>query len=364
MDALVRAWDAGEAVLPLDQRLSARVKQRVVGAMRPARVVDSSGDRRHGGDNQPVAPGDALVVATSGTTGEPKGVVLTMSAVEASASATTARLGVDPRRHSWLACLPLNHVGGLSVVTRSLVTGTPCRVLAGFDPRTVERAAGPDVFVSLVATALQRVSALKFHTVVLGGSAPPADVPPNVVSTYGMTETGSGVVYDGFPLDGVEVLVEAGSTEIRLRCPMLLRGYRDGSVPLDAEGWFATGDGGRIDAEGRLQVHGRLTDLIITGGENVWPAPVEAAIRSHPRVGDVAVAGVPDPEWGQRVVAWVVPTDGAEPPTLSELRTLVAEQVAPYASPKDVVVVGSLPKTSIGKVRRDRLIAGHASSDR
>ena len=364
MDALVKAWDAGDAVLPLDQRLSARVKRRVVDAMRPARVVDSGGDRRHEGDNQPVEPGDALVVATSGTTGEPKGVVLSMPAVEASASATSARLGVDPRRHSWLACLPLNHVGGLSVVTRSLVTGTPCTVLAGFDPRTVERASGPDVYVSLVATALRRVSASKFHTVVLGGSAPPADVPANVVTTYGMTETGSGVVYDGVPLDGVEVLVEAGSSEIRLRCPMLLRCYRDGSVPLDAEGWFATGDAGRIDADGRLHVHGRLTDLIITGGENVWPAPVEAAIRSHPRVGDVAVAGVPDPEWGQRVVAWVVPTDTGEPPALAELRALVAEQVAPYASPKDVVLVSSLPRTSIGKVRRDRLIAGEASNER
>lgn len=364
MDVLVRAWDAGDAVLPLDQRLSARVKQRVVDAMRPARVVDLRGDRRHGGENQPVEPGDALVVATSGTTGEPKGAVLTMSAVEASASATSSRLGVDPRRHSWLACLPLNHVGGLSVVTRCLVTGTPCTVLASFDAGTVERVAGPDVFVSLVATALQRVSASKFHTVVLGGSAPPADVPPNVVTTYGMTETGSGVVYDGFPLDEVEVLVEAGTSEIRLRCPMLLRCYRDGTIPLDAEGWFSTGDAGRIDAQGRLHVHGRLTDLIITGGENVWPAPVEAAIRSHPRVRDVAVAGVPDSEWGQRVVAWVVPINAREPPALSELRALVAEQVAPYAAPKDVVVVSSLPKTSIGKVRRDSLIAGHATSER
>jgi O-succinylbenzoic acid--CoA ligase len=204
---------------------------------------------------------------------------------------------------------------------------------------------------------------LKFHTVVLGGSAPPANVPANVVTTYGMTETGSGVVYDGVPLDGVEVLVEAGSSEIRLRCPMLLRCYRDRSVPLDAESWFATGDAGRIDADGRLHVYGRLTDLIITGGENVWPAPVEAAIRSHPGVGDVAVAGVPDSEWGQRVVAWVVPTDTGEPPALAELRALVTEQVAPYASPKDVVVVSSLPKTSIGKVRRDRLIAGHAATE-
>ncbi|HEX4862836.1 MAG TPA: AMP-binding protein [Acidimicrobiales bacterium] len=364
VDVLVKAWDAGDAVLPLDQRLSDQAKKRVVDAMRPARVVDATGEQRHAGVSEPVEAGDALVIATSGTTGEAKGVVLTMSAVEASARATSARLGVDPQRHRWLACLPLNHVGGLSVVTRSLVTGTPCTVLGGFDATRVEDAAGPDVFVSLVATALQRISALRFHTVVLGGSAPPAQVPPNVVTTYGMTETGSGVVYDGVPLDGVEVSVEAGASEIRLRCPMLLRCYRDGSVPLDAEGWFATGDSGRIDAAGRLQVHGRLTDLIISGGENVWPALVEAAIRSHPRVAEVAVAGVPDPEWGQRVVAWVVPTDSGEPPASSELRALVAEQVAPYAAPKEVVVVSELPKTSIGKVRRDRLMSGEASSER
>jgi O-succinylbenzoic acid--CoA ligase len=356
VDALVRAWDRGDAVLPLDQRLSAEAKQRIVTALRPASVVDAAGETRRAPDErEPVEPGDALVVATSGTTGEPKGAVLTMTAVKASAMATSERLGVDPTRHRWLACLPLNHVGGLSVVTRSVLTGTPLTVLPGFDSAAVKAACGPEVFVSLVATALLRVSANSFHTVVLGGSSPPPDLAPNVVTTYGMTETGSGIVYDGLPLEGVEVSVEGATSEIRVRCPMLLRAYRDGRVPLDAEGWFATGDSGRLDEEGRLHVDGRMSDLIITGGENVWPGAVEAAIRSHAGVEEVTVAGRSDPEWGQRVIAWVLPTDPADPPALEDLRALVSDRVAPYAAPKDLVVVDSFPRTSIGKVRRDLL---------
>jgi O-succinylbenzoic acid--CoA ligase len=303
----------------------------------------------------PVEPGDALVVATSGTTGQAKGVVLTHDAVAASAEATSRRLGVDPSRHRWLACLPLNHVGGLSVVTRSLLTGTPLTVLPGFDADAVSRSSGPEVLVSLVATALQRIRAGAFRTVVLGGSAPPERLAPNVVTTYGLTETGSGVVYDGVPLDGVEVAIDGSSSEIRLRGPMLLRAYRDGHVPLDAEGWLATGDAGWIDPEGKLHVSGRTSDMIVTGGENVWPTPVEAALSTHPGVAEVAVAGHPDPEWGERVVAWVVPRDRQAPPSLAELRAVVAEAVSPFAAPRQLVVVDSLPRTSIGKIRRDAL---------
>jgi O-succinylbenzoic acid--CoA ligase len=262
---------------------------------------------------------------------------------------------VDPDRHRWLACLPLNHVGGLSVVTRSLLTGTSLTLLAGFDADTVRAHAGPEVLVSLVATALRRVSPDLFHTVVLGGSAPPAGLPDNVVTTYGLTESGSGVVYDGLPLDDVEVAVDPDTREIALRGPMLLRAYRDGHSPLDGGGWFRTGDCGHIDASGRLEVDGRLSDLIITGGENVWPAPVEDALRSHPGVADAAVAGRPDPEWGQQVVAWIVPSDPASPPVLGELRRFVAERVAPFASPRRLVIVAGLPRTSIGKIQREQL---------
>ena len=212
----------------------------------------------------------------------------------------------------WLACLPLAHIGGLAVVTRALVTGTRLTVLPRFEPGEVEAAARQGAtLVSLVATALARIDPTLFRTIVLGGAAPPVDRPPNTVATYGMTETGSGVVYDGLPLDGVDVRVD-GDGEIQLRGPMLLRSYRDGRDPL-TDGWFATGDLGRWLPDGRLHVDGRRSELIISGGENVWPEPVERALRSDPRVADVAVSGTPDPEWGQIVTAYVVPSGHGGP---------------------------------------------------
>ncbi len=350
VDALRRTWDAGDAALPLDRRLAPAARERVLGTLGAGVLVDADG--RHplrGG--WPVEDGDSLVVATSGTTGTPKGVVLTHRAVEASARATSARLGLDPAAHRWLACLPLCHVGGLGVVTRALHTGTPLTVLPGFEPAAVLAESGPDVAVSLVPTALRRVGTEAWHTVVLGGSAPPAGLPANVRTTYGMTETGSGVVYDGVPLDGVEVSLDPADGQIRVRGAMLLRAYRDGRVPLDAGGWLPTGDAGRF-VHGRLVVDGRLSELIVTGGENVWPAPVEAILREHPGVAEVAVAGRPDEEWGERVVAFVVPSHASDPPALRDLRELVRDRLAGYAAPRELVLVDAVPKTAIGKPQR------------
>jgi len=353
VDVLAAAWDAGDAVAPIDRRLAPPARESLLDALAPAWVVTAGGRRSRPG-GRPVDDGDALVVATSGSTGEPKGVVLSHDAVAASARATSDRLGVDPGHHQWLACLPLNHIGGLSVVTRALLTGTGLEVHDGFDAARVMAAAGPHVLVSLVPTALARVTAAAFYRVVLGGSAPPRHLAANVVTTYGMTETGSGVVYDGRPLPGVEVSL-APTSEIRLRGPMLLRAYRDGTRPLDPDGWLATGDGGYFEPDGRLEVRGRLSDMVVTGGENVWPVPVERVLGQHPGVAEVAVSSRPDPEWGERLVACVVPRDPGAPPRLSELRALVSHELAPFAAPKDLVLVDSLPKTSIGKLRRDAL---------
>jgi O-succinylbenzoic acid--CoA ligase len=165
-----------------------------------------------------------------------------------------------------------------------------------------------------------------------------------------MTETGSGVVYDGVPLDGVQVDITAEG-EIRLRAPMLLRCYRDGSCPVDDDGWFATGDLGEWRPDGRLHVFGRRGDLIISGGENIWPETVETAIADHPRVADVLVRGVEDPEWGQLVEAVIVPSGDA--PTLESIRNHVKRRHPTFMAPKRIQIVDSLPRTTLGKLRRD-----------
>lgn len=340
--ALEAAWASGDAVLPLDPRLPPPARAAVLAAGRVA---------------EPVEPGDALVMVTSGTTGEPKAAVLTHEAVTASAIATSHALGVDPERDRWLACLPLSHVGGLSVVTRALRTGTPLTVQGDFDARAVAQAAADGcTLTSLVPTALRRIDPTGFRRILLGGQAPPAERPANVIATYGMTETGSGVVYDGIPLDGVEVRIEPDG-EVHLRAPMLLRTYRDGTDPKLPDGWFPTGDLGELH-DGRLTVHGRRGDLIITGGENVWPTAVERALAAHPAVAEVAVVGRPDPEWGQRVAAVVVPTDPAAPPSLPELRDWAKQTLPAFAAPTELEIVTALPRTSNGKVRRVDLTPG------
>lgn len=401
--ALLRAWEDGDAVAPLDGRLPPPAMDAVLRSLAPSVLLDPDGERHGLEGGRPVEDGDAVVIATSGTTGQPKGVVLTHAAVAASARATSARLGVDPACDRWLACLPLAHVGGLSVVTRAVLTGTPLVVHPRFDPdHVVAAAAGPEpaTLVSLVPRSLvtrppgtrppgtgspgtgapgtgspgtkspgtgspgtygtkrsapsRRVDPSLFRRVLVGGAAPPAGLAANVVSTYGMTETGSGVVYDGLPLEGVEVALGPAGV-IRLRGPMLCRAYRDGSPAVDSDGWLTTGDVGSFE-EGRLVVRGRSGELIVTGGENVWPVPVEEVILGHPGVADVAVAGLPDEEWGERVVAFVVPAgQGRMPPTLEELRGMVKERLGPWAAPRQLVLLESLGRTGLGKVRRSAL---------
>jgi o-succinylbenzoate---CoA ligase len=390
VDTLRAIWDTGDAAAPLDPRLPRAARDALLVALRPSRVVSSDGEHHVVAGGLPVEEGDAVVVATSGSSGQPKGVVLTHDALRASALATSDRLGVDPARHAWLACLPLAHVGGLSVVTRALLTGTPLTVLPGFDADTVEALGRTEraTHVSLVPSALRRLDPALFTRILLGGSRPPGDLPPNVVVTYGMTETGSGVVYDGYPLDDVEVAIAhfddaedgdddsgwgggggtghaeerdegtSGAGQILLRAPMLLRCYRDGSTgrvlgPDGSKTWFATGDAGYVNAQGTLSVTGRIAEMITTGGEKVWPDEVERVISAHGDVAEVAVWKRPDPEWGERVVAWVVPGDVL--PKAEELKELVAGTIAPWAAPKEIVFTTELPRTPSGKIKRSEL---------
>jgi len=345
VDELRRAWDHGDAVLPVDQRLDYVAKRALVESMRVGVWVTTEGSNSLS-DDPTMNEGDALVMATSGTTGKAKGVVLTHDALEASADSSNRALGTTADDH-WLACLPLAHIGGLSVVIRALLSGSELTVHEGFDARAVERSARDGCnFVSLVPTALQRIDSSLFRTVLLGGSRPPTSRPPNVIATYGLTETGSGVVYDGRPLPGVEVKCsDAGEVFVRGR--MLMRCYRDGSTSIDSDGWLHTGDSGTY-TDGILNITGRLDDLIKSGGEKVWPDQVERAIQVL--IGDhqYCVVGVDDPEWGQKVV--LVTTNSEI--TLDRVRSTVKESLPAFFAPKDLVVLDALPATALGKIRR------------
>jgi O-succinylbenzoic acid--CoA ligase len=358
VDEVRRAWDASRAVLVVDQRLPPGAARALLEAAAPHEIVEPTGRSRPARPACPdLADGDALVAATSGSTGAPKLVVHTRSGLEAHAHAVHERLVVDPSTDRWLVCLPVNHLGGFGVVARSLLTGTACTVLPGFDADAVSGAAAAGcTLTSLVPTVLGRVDLAPFRWVVVGGSADPAERPANVVRTYGLTESGGGVVYDGVPLAGTEVRIAAGAIE--LRGPSVARGLlgADRAVrPITGDdGWLATGDLGAM-VDGRLVVQGRRDDLIISGGENVWPDPVERRLLEHPGVSEAAIVGEPDPEWGQRVVAVVVPADPTVPPSLDELRAHVREILPAAAAPGALRVVTALPRTALGKVRRGDL---------
>ncbi len=303
-----------------------------------------------------------LVVETSGSTGAPKQVLLSRRAVTASAAATAARLGAQGR---WLLALPPTYVAGLMVVVRALVAGS-APVLVGADSLASAVDGPPDVplFCSLVPTQLVRLlespheteALRRLHTVLLGGGPIPAGLRERaagegvrVVATYGSAETSGGCVYDGLPLDGVGLAIgDAG--RIRLAGPTLFDGYADDpalTASTLVDGWFLTSDAGRVDEVGRLQVRGRLDDVVVSGGVNVPGPAVAARLREHPAVGAVEVLGVDDPEWGQRVVAFVV---GELP--LDAARDWVAVTLPRAWAPRQVVAVAALPLLATGKLDR------------
>jgi len=351
--SLEKVWARGDAVLPVDPSLPAPARVALFSSLQPTRLIDPEGNETRL-DGQPVDEGDALVVATSGSTGTPKGVIHTHRSLEVSAQITSAALGVDPSTDKWLCCLPLTHIAGLAIVMRSRVTNTPLVVLHRFDADAVTKAAqNGATLTSLVPTALARIDSSIFRRIIVGGSASPEFLPANCRASYGMTETGSAVVFDGDVLEGVELRIIDG--EIQIRGDMLLRAYRDGTNPRTSDGWFSTNDGGEFDSAGKLIVHGRRGDMIITGGENVWPSPVEEIINLLASIHEVALVGRTDPEWGQVVTAIVVATDAAHPPTLDELREAVSQRLPVWNAPRQIEFVAALPRTSLGKVERKAL---------
>ncbi|RJK93382.1 o-succinylbenzoate--CoA ligase [Vallicoccus soli] len=358
--AVARALDGGPALLALPPEPAAA--RALLDAVRPDEPLEH--------------PGAALVVGTSGSTGGPKGVVLTAAALRASGAATAARVGTG----RWLLALPLHHVAGLQVLCRSALAGTAPVVqdlaggftAAGFAAATDRLGGGPRL-TSLVPTQLGRVlddaagrRALATYDAVLVGGAAAArplleragDAGARVVTTYGMSETCGGCVYDGAPLDGVDVALRADG-RITLAGPVLMAGYRlrpDLTAQVLHGGRFTTGDLGRWGADGRLEVLGRADDVLVSGGENVPLAAVEAVVAEHPGVREACAAGLADPEWGQVVGVAVVATAG-DPPDLDALRALVAGRLGRAAAPRALAVVPALPLLGVGKPDRRAVAA-------
>jgi o-succinylbenzoate---CoA ligase len=385
--SIVAAWEASEAVLPLDPDAPEPELKGILAAARPTHLLDGDGRRRLAG-GQPAEAGVAAVVATSGTAGAPKVVELGADAIRWSALATSAALEAGPGDR-WLCCVPVHGVAGLAVLARAWHTGLPVEVHDGFDPAAVGAAAGRATLVSLVPAMLRRLlaagdAASRFRRVLLGGGPVPADLAKEakdrgvgLVRTYGLTETFGGMAHDGHPLDGAEVRiggVQAGrgssvpdpEGEILVRGPMLFRRYRGEPGRTAAAlrgGWLHTGDLGRIHHDGRLVVLGRVDDLVISGGVNVHPDEVEAVLADHPGVAEVAVAGRADPEWGQRVAAFVVARDPGRPPTLEELRGFARERLAAAKAPRELIIVPALPRGPSGKLLRRLLPDGEAHVD-
>lgn len=326
------------------------------------------------------------ILYTSGTTGRPKGVLLTHGNHHASAAASRAHLGVhaDDR---WLSVLPLHHVGGLSIVMRSVLDGTPLVLHPRFDAADVWQTLRADgvTLLSLVPTMLHRLLAQgdvgappRLRCVLVGGAALAPDLAARararglpIVPTYGLTEAASQVATAdlgaaaspavGRPLGGTRVRIaaadQAGCGEIVIAGPTVMAGYfRDPDATAAAlrDGWLHTGDVGRLDAVGRLTVLDRRTDVVITGGENVYPTEVEAVLLAHPAIAEAAVYGVRDPEWGTRVHAAVVLRSDAafdEP----GLRQWCRARLAGYKIPRAIARVAALPRTASGKLQRHRL---------
>lgn len=322
---------------------------------------------------EPIDDDVALVVTTSGTTGIPKGAMLSSTALRASGDATHERLGGPGQ---WLLALPTYHIAGVQVLLRSILAGTEPAILdvsGGFLPGGLASAVagmrGPRKYTSLVPTQLikaldepvGREALAQFDAVLVGGAATPAPVLAraraagiNVVRTYGMSETCGGCVYEGVPLTGTKIRIEDG--RVMLGGATLAKGYRGlPDHPAFAEpGWFRTEDAGSYE-DGVLSITGRLDEAIMTGGLLVIPQVVEAVLAHHPAIAECVVLGLPDDRLGQRVAVAVVLRPGATPPTLDDLREHVLDELDAIAAPRELAVLEELPLRGPGKPDRAKL---------
>ena len=347
---------SGPAILPLDASLPAARLRQLIDAFQPNVVVGADGETTVRSDERKTPAGTAVIIGTSGSTGEPKGVELSAAALRHSAWASMNRVGAAVGER-WLCCLPVSHVAGLQVLVRSLLSETELGVAPVADAASLGRSGC--AYVSVVPTQLARLldepggaaALAEFAGVLVGGAAAATELLDRAraagvraVTTYGMSETCGGCVYDGVPLDGVRV--RAGDDGLlRIGGPVLMNGYY-GGPRLNGE--FVTSDLGYV-RDGRVVVRGRADDVINTGGHKVVPGEVAAVLESCPGVREVVVVGRPDPEWGQRVTAVVVPVNPADPPSLELLRTYVSGRLPRYACPSEVVLTKAIPVLASGK---------------
>ena len=382
LDALPAALDGtGPALLPLDPELPRARLATLLEAFAPTAVETADGLERCPAPGSPnegprpapgVAPEVALVIATSGSTGQPKGAELSGAALLASARASMRRIGAAPGQR-WLCCLPTFHIAGIGVLVRSLLAGTAPVIAGRLDAGVL--AAADCAHVSLVPTQLRRMldagaDLAAFTTILLGGAAIPAGLldqaraaGARVITSYGMSETCGGCVYNGMPLDEVGVDIGPGN-RIRVSGPVLFSGYRlrpDLTARARDGRWFVTSDIGAIGPAGQLLVRGRADDVINTGGEKVVAAEVEAALAACTGVRAAAVVGRPDWEWGEVVTAVVVPADPSSPPELPDIRRQVSDRLPAHAVPAALVLVPDLPMLPSGKPDLQALRARAAS---
>jgi O-succinylbenzoic acid--CoA ligase len=342
----------GDAFCVLDQRVALQRREDSLVSLGATAVLDTSG-RQSRPEGRMVDNEVGLVMLTSGSSGAPKAAELSWDALKASAELTQATLRNDAAP-IWFPCLPANHIGGLAVILRAIFSDASLLWASNDEiEQAPERGA---THASLVRAQLARYDVSGYYRVLLGGARPPHDLPDNVVTTWGMTETGSGVFYNGYALPGVDILAIDG--ELCVRTPTLFRRYRNAERarvkgPDGRHDWFPTGDAGEV-VDGKVKVFGRLGYVINTGGEKVWPEDLEAVLIGVPGVRDVAVVGIDDHEWGQRVVAIVVGDHSA----LNEVINDTAEErIGPWAKPKTIRYVSAIPRTSGGKIRRADLAA-------
>jgi O-succinylbenzoic acid--CoA ligase len=377
-DHVRAAWDAGHAVTVLDPATPRASLTRLLEQLAPTHVIDGAGRQPWPG-GEPVDAETAAVVITSGTTGAPKAVELTYAGMETIGHGWAAMIGQEPGDR-WLVCVPLHHVAGLAILARASVTGATVIVHDTFDldaVGTAPRTLGAAV-VSVVPTMLARLLDAgaplhEYRAMVTGGAPIPDclreradDAGARVFDAYGQSETWGACVANGVPILGARVRLGVGD-EIEIAGAMVMRAYhRDPEATRRAftpDSWLRTGDIGTFEGE-RLHVVDRLRDLVISGGVNISPVEVEQVLADHPAVADVAVAGRADAEWGERVVAHVVPSDDARPPTLDELRAFARERLTAPKLPRELVLVDEIPRSSGGKVLRRQLRAEGGTSER